>query len=166
MTRSPIPTHESHQIFWFILNGVTTAVRLFHATGFSTKTINEWARDTGEVDPEGTGGPNPLDRIAQIVGHLATRGAAGEAAIVMMREYLDRLFVSVLGEREPVPLTVQFRLDAVADTLRETSEAAAAAVHGDRDPAEVRREIAEAIASLERLGRIVGSTGTPLRPVA
>jgi hypothetical protein len=143
------------------VNDVVQPKNLAPLVGKSANQVAKWGRDPADHDADATGCPGPLEHVRTYFRVLAIHGAEGRACAVELREWLCREADDALGITEPT--TTELRLNAVAETLRETGEAAAAAVKGDRDPADAQREIAEAIASLQKLGRIVAAQAPALK---
>lgn len=139
------------------VNDVVQPKNLAPLVARSANQVAKWARDAADHDADSTGCHGPLDMIRTYFRVLAIHGPEGRACAVELREWICREADEAMAVTSE-PSTLQFRLSAVADTLRETGEAAAAAARGEVDSAEVSREIAEAIASLEKLHRIVAPT--------
>lgn len=158
---TPTPIHDTNALMreaGQVVGPKRLAAALHQSLGHTYRQM----RDSADVDPEATGCRNAFDSFETIAELCATRGPDGHAVLVQMRGWTDSLFERLAG-RATEPATLQVMMHAVADTIQQANEAAAAALRGDRERGEVQREIAEAIASLENLGRIVGSAGGPLK---
>lgn len=129
--------------------------RVSAATGFALGTVYAWARDPMDLDPDGTGQSNPLDRLEQIAEALATRGEPGRTVLIQLDGWWQRLMDRLLGQRAE-QLTHSALLGLACEATREASDVGVALADGaDRD--RVRREIAEAREALDRLERSVGA---------
>lgn len=136
------------------------AKRIAHALGLSLSHTYRLARPTMDVDPDGTGARSDLDRIELFVDVLAAR-PAGRVVLVQMRQWFDALFQRALGAWGGGELTEDTFRGHVGRAVSEFGEAVSAcqskALECEAARVELRRELREAIAEMEKLDAALGA---------
>lgn len=132
------PQLDTHVIYRRALD-VAGPKHVAHALGLSLGHVYRCARDPMDVDGEGTGARNDLDRLQALAELLATR-PGGAAVLVQMREWTDALFDRLLGQ------STQHSPVSMADMGDLAREYAEFAQNVNAEPSVVNKEGAELIA--------------------
>lgn len=94
---------------------------LARAYGVTEATVYRWARPPVHEDPDGTGAPNPTDRIESAVEALAFR-EAGRPVLRIWRMHHDALYSQALDGAAPRPISPSELKTKLPKLLREFAD--------------------------------------------